>query len=67
MALLCCETLILTTNINAVHQWINEILDKTDLDPELVGEYSGEVKEIRPVTVSTYQILTHRQRPAGPG
>ncbi len=61
MTKLCCETLILTTNITAVRQWINEILDKTGLDPELVGEYSGEVKQIRPVTVSTYQILTHRQ------
>ncbi len=54
-------TLILTPNTIAVRQWIQEILDKTDLPPEMVGEYSGERKEICPVTVSTYQILTYRR------
>lgn len=53
-------TLILTTNITSVRQWIGEILDKTDLPPEWVGEYTGDRKEVRPVTVATYQILTHR-------
>jgi DNA excision repair protein ERCC-3 len=51
------ETLILTTAITAVRQWINELLDKTTLTEEQIGEYSGEKKEIRPVTVTTYQIL----------
>jgi len=60
MAQLKTETLILSTNIVAVRQWIDEILDKTNLTREQVGEYSGEVKEIKPVTVTTYQILTHR-------
>ncbi|MCL4424917.1 MAG: DEAD/DEAH box helicase [Firmicutes bacterium] len=60
MAQLQTETLILSTNIIAVRQWIDEILDKTNLTREQVGEYSGEVKEIKPVTVTTYQILTHR-------
>lgn len=55
------QTLILTTNITAVRQWIEELRDKTDLTPDQVGEYSGEVKEIRPITVSTYQILTYRE------
>ncbi len=55
------QTLILTTNITAVRQWIDELLDKTTLTREQIGEYTGEVKEIRPVTVSTYQILTHRE------
>lgn len=55
------QTLILTTNITAVRQWISELLDKTTLRPDQVGEYSGEVKEIRDVTVSTYQILTYRE------
>ena len=41
-------------------QWIREILDKTDLQESDVTEYSGEVKQIGPVTVATYQILTHR-------
>jgi len=55
------KTLILTTNITAVRQWISELLDKTTLSPDQIGEYSGEIKEIRPVTISTYQILTYRE------
>ncbi len=54
-------TLILTPNTIAVRQWISEILDKTDIPPELVGEYTGDRKEICPITVSTYQILTYRK------
>lgn len=61
MARLGCQTLILATNVTAVRQWIDELLDKTDLTPDMVGEYSGEVKQIRPVTVTTYQILTYRR------
>lgn len=53
-------TLILTTNTTSVRQWIAELLDKTDLDPELVGEYTGDHKEVKPITVATYQILTYR-------
>ena len=56
-----CATLILTTNITAVRQWKEELIDKSNLDPDMVGEYTGEVKEIRPITISTYQILTHRK------
>lgn len=56
-----CETLILTTNVTSVRQWMRELLDKTGLTPDLVGEYSGEKKEVKPVTVATYQILTHRK------
>jgi DNA excision repair protein ERCC-3 len=44
----------------AVHQWRDEILDKTDLAPELIGEYTGDLKQVRPVTIGTYQILTYR-------
>ncbi|TXD43482.1 DEAD/DEAH box helicase [Lujinxingia vulgaris] len=55
------QTLILTTNITALRQWRDEIIDKTDIDPELVGEYSGETKEIKPITITTYQILTYRR------
>jgi DNA excision repair protein ERCC-3 len=54
-------TLILTPNTVAVRQWIHEILDKTDIPPEMVGEYTGERKDIAPITVSTYQILTYRR------
>ncbi len=62
MALTQTKTLILTPNISASRQWIREICDKTDLTPDMVKEYSGEVKEIGPVTVATYQILTQRKR-----
>ena len=55
------STLVLSTNISACRQWIREILDKTNLDPEMIGEYSGESKEIKPITVATYQVLTHRR------
>jgi DNA excision repair protein ERCC-3 len=55
-----CHTLILTPSTIAVRQWINEILDKTNLTPDQVGEYTGEKKEIRPVTVTTYQVMTYR-------
>src|SRR5919197_3571609 len=60
MAELQSSTLVLTPSIVAARQWIRELLDKTDLSPDAVGEYSGEHKEIRPVTVTTYQVLTHR-------
>ena len=61
MARTSCSTLILATGTTAVRQWIREILDKTTLQPDQVGEYTGLAKEIRPVTVTTYQILTHRR------
>jgi DNA excision repair protein ERCC-3 len=61
MAQTQCHTLILCTGVSAVRQWIEELLDKTHLLEEQVGEYSGERKQIRPVTVTTYQILTHRR------
>jgi DNA excision repair protein ERCC-3 len=54
-------TLILTPNTVAVRQWISEILDKTDIPPEMIGEYTGDRKQIAPITVSTYQILTYRR------
>ncbi len=54
-------TLILSPNTIAVRQWINEILERTDIPPEMVGEYTGDRKDICPITVSTYQILTYRR------
>jgi DNA excision repair protein ERCC-3 len=62
MAQLQTSTLILTPNAIAVRQWMSELVDKTSLTEDLVGEYSGLQKDIRPVTVSTYQILTYRKR-----
>ncbi len=54
MAKLQKNTLVLTTSITALKQWKREILDKTDLTEEQVAEYSGESKEIGPVTLATY-------------
>jgi len=61
MAAVQQQTLILTTNVTAVRQWIDELVDKTTLTRDQIGEYSGEVKEIKPVTVTTYQMLTYRE------
>jgi DNA excision repair protein ERCC-3 len=60
MAKLQKSTLVLTTSITSVKQWRREILDKTDLDEGLVGEFTGETKDIAPVTLATYQIVTYR-------
>ena len=66
MDMLRTNTLIVTTNISAVHQWISELLDKTTLTKEQISEYTGESKTICPVTVATYQILTWRPEKTGP-
>ncbi len=60
LAALRCQALVLCPHATAVHQWRQELLDKTTLEPREIGEYSGERKEIAPVTLATYQILTHR-------
>ena len=66
MDMLKTSTLIITTNISAVHQWIGELLDKTNLTADQIAEYTGGAKEIKPVTVATYQILTWRPEKDGP-
>ena len=66
MQRLATRTLVVTTNVAAVHQWMQEILDKTDLKEEQVGEYTGERKDPREVTVCTYQVLTYRPDKEGP-
>ncbi len=65
MAKAQAKTLILVTNIVAAKQWVREILERTTLRPEDVGEYDGTAKEIRPVTVATYQVLVYRRRKDG--
>ncbi|MEW9106029.1 DNA repair helicase XPB [Paenibacillus sp.] len=55
------ETLILTSNTTSVKQWKREILTRTTLLDEQVGEYTGKSKQVRPVTISTYQMMTYRQ------
>ena len=61
LAKLGMKTLILCTNVTALRQWREEIIARTTLRPEEVGEYSGERKDILPVTISTYQMLTWRK------
>ncbi len=62
MSILKRKTLILVTSITAVHQWKNEILNRTYIREEDIGEYSGESKEIKPITIATYQILVYRKK-----
>ncbi len=61
MSLVGTKTLILTTNTVAVRQWRDELLDKTELTEDEVGEYTGDTKDLKPVTISTYQMLTWRR------
>jgi DNA excision repair protein ERCC-3 len=61
MAQASATTLILVTNTVAGRQWKRELIARTSLTAEEIGEYSGERKEIRPVTIATYQILTTRR------
>ncbi|WP_145408451.1 DNA repair helicase XPB [Paenibacillus xylanexedens] len=56
-----CECLILTSNTTSVRQWVDELQRKTTITGESIGEYSGQKKQVRPITVATYQILTHRK------
>jgi len=65
MSLVGAKTLVLTTNTVAVRQWRDELLDKTQLTEDQVGEYTGEDKSVRPVTISTYQMLTWRRSKTG--
>jgi DNA excision repair protein ERCC-3 len=60
MAMLKTNTLVLTANVAAVHQWMDELLEKTDLRPEDIAEYTGDSKTVAPVTIATYQIITWR-------
>lgn len=55
-------TLILVTNTVSARQWRNELLKRTSLTPEEIGEYSGQSKEVKPVTIATYQILTAKRK-----
>jgi len=62
MAKIGAQTLILVTNTVAARQWKRELLDRTSLRAEEIGEYSGERKDIRPVTIATYQVLITRRK-----
>ncbi|WP_336210689.1 DNA repair helicase XPB [Nonomuraea sp. LPB2021202275-12-8] len=55
-------TLIMVTNTVSAHQWKQELLKRTSLTEDEIGEYSGSKKEIRPVTIATYQVMTTRRK-----
>ncbi|MFE3451150.1 DNA repair helicase XPB [Nonomuraea sp. NPDC059194] len=57
-------TLILVTNTVSAHQWKQELLKRTSLTEDEIGEYSGSKKEIRPVTIATYQVMTTKRKGA---
>ena len=56
------NTLILVTNTVSARQWKSELLKRTSLTEDEIGEYSGSVKEIKPITIATYQILTTKSK-----
>jgi DNA excision repair protein ERCC-3 len=58
-------TLVLTSSTTSVKQWKSEILARTTLTEEQVGMYTGQEKQVRPVTISTYQMITHRTAESG--
>jgi len=62
MARAQATTLILVTNTVSARQWKDELLKRTSLTEEEIGEYSGQRKEIRPVTIATYQVMTTRRK-----
>jgi DNA excision repair protein ERCC-3 len=62
MARAGATTLVLVTNTIAARQWKRELLARTSLSADEIGEYSGERKEVRPVTVATYQVMTRRSK-----
>src|SRR5690606_35299049 len=62
MAQAQATTLILVTNTVAGRQWKRELVERTSLTEDEIGEYSGEKKEIRPVTIATYQVITRRSK-----
>ncbi|MEO8083216.1 MAG: DNA repair helicase XPB [Ardenticatenales bacterium] len=61
MAAVNASTLIISPSTVAARQWIEEIVDKTDVPRESVGEYSGDVKNLRSITITTYQTLTYHR------
>ncbi len=61
MAQAKATTLILVTNTVSARQWKDELIRRTSLTEEEIGEYSGTVKEIRPVTIATYQVMTTKR------
>ncbi|HYI33158.1 MAG TPA: DNA repair helicase XPB [Glaciibacter sp.] len=62
MATAQTNTLILVTNTVSARQWRDELIKRTTLTADEIGEYSGQMKEVKPVTIATYQILTAKRK-----
>jgi DNA excision repair protein ERCC-3 len=62
MARLGMQTLILASSVTAARQWREELLSKTTISAECIGEYSGFEKELKPITIATYQILSRKKK-----
>ena len=62
MARASAKTLILVTNTVSARQWRRELLERTSLTEDDIGEYSGERKEVKPVTIATYQVMITRRK-----
>ncbi len=66
MSLARCTTLILVTNTVSARQWKEELVRRTSLAPDDIGEYSGSRKQVRPVTIATYQVITTKRHGVHP-
>jgi len=66
MAQISSYTLIIATNNVSVRQWRDELLSKTHTKEKDIGEFTGRIKEIKPITITTYQMLTHRNTKDSP-
>lgn len=62
MARASTHTLIMCTSLTAIRQWQRELITRTTVHPDVIGEYTGERKEIRPITLATYQVMTTHKK-----
>lgn len=62
MEYLQCHTLILVNDSVALEQWKAQLPDKTSISPDMIGEYSGRRKDVKPVTIATYDVVTHKKK-----
>jgi len=61
IARISTHTLIIATNNVSVSQWRDELISRTHIKETDIGEFTGRVKKIKPITITTYQMLTYRQ------
>jgi DNA excision repair protein ERCC-3 len=66
LAAVASHALVVCTTVSAIRQWIREAVERTSLRAEDVGEWSGQVKQLRPVTFATYHSLVWADPAADP-